>query len=577
MSKQQADQDFDEDKTGPGIQDATVGDFNNLKGLIGAGSLAAKTIPSVIKSAPGLLGNETGAVSLGSSPFTTAVRFGGKIYGGVPGETHGDIMAKLEQQMGRYPDEINAFDDMGFLRDGKFFTRDEARKLAGSGDSKDLRATGQALSQGGVVQDIKDIWAKAQKGPVVEDSNLEGLSNMLKKKDSVEGSSDTAKGYADGGSVSPDQQTKLEMVLNYLKQAAGSPAVQSIADTAVPGSGALLMAGSNPTVQSAVKSAAVPAINVANKALGVDSPIVPPSAAPVAPPSPVAATPAPQASPAAQAPDAGEGPITGDESSGSDDLPLHPKAAEILTNIAGGDSDKLQALLGQLKDQQTRNKWANVLGVIGDTLSNIGQAKSGNAVTGKGEGLAAIQGIGQNTLKDMSSNVQAELANDPNSQTSKWAQSALSNAMNLQPGDPKLATLQKTPAAVILQQMPQLNDAFKLQVQREANSLQQNQANNTNKLGYAQLAEQAKDRAATNQVAQLNAQTQQKKDEGELNANVAKDTSVFNPLHWQAQQNLKSSVAPSTQAHPQDAAAVNWAHTHPTDPRAKQILSANGL
>jgi len=270
---------------------------------------------------------------------------------------------------------------------------------------------------------------------------------------------------------------------------------------------------------------------------------------------------------------------TGNEDTGSDDTPpAAPAATDIMSKLTDNDPSKLQALLGQLKDQQTRGKWAEALAVIGDTLGNVGQAKAGMAPSGF-TSTNLVQGMNKQNQADLTTNVQAELANDPNSQTSKWAQNALATAMNLQPGAPKLAVLSKTPAAVILQQMPQLSEAFKLQVQREANTLQQNQSNASTKLGYAQLAENAKDRAASNDVAKMNAQVTEAKDKGELNANLAKDTSIFNPLHYAAQNNVAkvAGAAPQPAAHPQDAAAVNWAHTHPTDPRAAQILKANGF
>ncbi len=57
----------------------------------------------------------------------------------------------------------------------------------------------------------------------------------------------------------------------------------------------------------------------------------------------------------------------------------------------------------------------------------------------------------------------------------------------------------------------------------------------------------------------------------------------MNPLNWGTISKAKGAINSAisggepTPAHPQDAQAVHWAHTHPNDPRAAQILKANGL
>lgn len=152
--------------------------------------------------------------------------------------------------------------------------------------------------------------------------------------------------------------------------------------------------------------------------------------------------------------------------------PNLPPAADLLSQITNGDNDKMAALLEHLKDQDKRSQWAQVLGVIGDTFGNVGQAKAGQTPSGFTT-QKTLSDMNETSKKSQLDNLTQSIANDPMSSTSKMAQMTLMQSMGIKPGDPRAARIQSMSARAITGIMPQMNDAVKAQIDREKASVEE--------------------------------------------------------------------------------------------------------
>ena len=86
----------------------------------------------------------------------------------------------------------------------------------------------------------------------------------------------------------------------------------------------------------------------------------------------------------------------------------------------------------------------------------------------------------------------------------------------------------------------------------------------------------------TLKTRELNQNAEKSQTENQLNAAKLPVSHWYNPLSWNSDAN-NANAALRTQilggqnnAHPQDAQAITWAKSHPSDPRAAKILKANG-
>lgn len=248
-----------------------------------------------------------------------------------------------------------------------------------------------------------------------------------------------------------------------------------------------------------------------------------------------------------------------------------PDPVQLMQSMVGNDPNQYQQLIQSLQDSDKRDKFADALAIIGDTLGNMGQAKAGQTPAGF-TSLNAVQGLQGQNRQRMMDQLQMKVAADPNSQSSKLAQQTLAQAMNIKPDDPRMQAISQMPAAAIMQQMPPMTDAIKLQLARESNQLAQ-----------AQLQSSIKDREAQLQIAGAQQQTARQVQQGTNAKDLLTGTSSLNPLNWGMQAQAKQTLAggqgqqSAPQPHAQDAVAVNWAHMHPNDPRSRKILEANGL
>jgi len=323
------------------------------------------------------------------------------------------------------------------------------------------------MAEGGQVGDayfsqISDAFKKAMHGPVIEDSNLQGFANLLKQNAGtpsptggtavlngtpeplrpegeaklLNASVGTPKGYADGGAVDDsDYKSKLQAVLQAMgmgAKAAVAPLMPSVAAPTTP-----IPAALNP--------------------VGVSAPITPPPA-PVAAPAPVQS--APVELPKSQIPvNAGKNqPVLNEK----------PKALDLMAQLTNGDSEKMQSLLAHLKDEDKRNKFAQALGIIGDTLGNIGMARAGQHP----EGFTTpqmLQGMHEKSKQAQIENLTQSLAADPKSQTSKMAQMTLMQSMGIGPQDPRAKQIMNMSAQDITKLMPQMTDAVKNNIEKEKN------------------------------------------------------------------------------------------------------------
>lgn len=378
----------------------------------------------------------------------------------------------------------------------------------------------------------------------MEDSTLEGFAKLLKqtREDTppVVSSSDTVKGYDDGGPVTPEDNdnapvdpAKLAAVL----QAMGLPQVSG-GETPVSNFGAPQGAASTvtaPTLPSPpVALPAGPGVISTPGGTPMDTPppapVLPPIAPPAAPtPPPVAAPKAPIAPPQGT-PDAapakpGTGPV-----------------ANMLTTMTGGDSDKLQQVLSQLKDQQTRGQFAKALAIIGDTFGNVGMARAGRDPQGF-KGTALVDQNNKDTQASLVENMKTQLANNPNSQTSKFAQQAAANILGIKPGDPRMAGLAQAPAAVLSAQLPPLADSVKAQLDREAQHIQQQQFEQSKAMQAQQILEQQKDRQAQLAIGQMGANTASEKAKTEAASGALEHLSPLNPMNWSTLAGARNAVS----------------------------------
>lgn len=246
-----------------------------------------------------------------------------------------------------------------------------------------------------------------------------------------------------------------------------------------------------------------------------------PAPVPVASPQPVAQTPAAPVAPPKAQPEMGG----------------KPDPVALMSKLTDNDSDKLNALLGQLKDSDKRGAFAQALGVIGDTLGNVGQARAGMAPSGF-TSTKLLTDQNDTNRGRIGDNIKQQIAADPRSQTSQLAQMSLMQAMNIKPNDPRAKAILAMPAATIVQQVPQLGDSIKLQLERESNALQSQQ-----------LESNIKDRDVQLQIASDTQKVQERKNRGDLAANVAEHTSVFNPAHYAAQKAALSGIDNQTAGH----------------------------
>lgn len=396
----------------------------------------------------------------------------------------------------------------------------------------------------------------------MEDSTLEGLAKLLKQ---VRGSTDTPKGYDDGGPVTPDDQDagtstdgaeqdndqagpsfadKLKAVLAAMTN---SPAAK-IAGVVSNPMGALMSGGTNAILGGAaqaeapvVNKAVIPAVNAMSGASIPQMPTAqtPPPVAAAQPtgvgpaqmdPQIAAQVAAHQQADAAQPKPVAKTPGIPDSSA----APTNPGSgpvANMLNTMTGGDPDKLQQVLGQLKDQQTRGQFAKALAIIGDTFANRGLARAGREPQGF-KGLQAVTENNNATQANLVENMKTQLANDPNSQTSRFAQQAAANILGIKPGDPRMAGLAKAPAAVLSAQLPSLGDSVKPQLEREAQALQAHQFEESKHMQAQQLYQQEQDRKAQRDIAQMGADTAREHEKTETANSAVEHLNPINPWNW---------------------------------------------
>lgn len=311
-------------------------------------------------------------------------------------------------------------------------------------------------------------------------------------------STDTAKGYDDGGPVTPDSSdpgyaAKLEAVLQAMgmgAKAAIAPLMPSINAPTTPVPAALNPTGS---IQAPIPPSPTPSSEDApDLAAGT-----PNSGAPSPAPAPVANVPKPPvAVPATQT----------------------PPAADLLNKITDGDGAKMQALLAQLQDNDKKSKFANALAIIGDTLGNVGNARAG--MTPQGFTSTKLVGdIADANRKKSLDMIGQQLASDPNSQTSQLAQMTLIQSMGLQPNDPRIAKIKTMPAMTITQLVPQMTDAVKNNIEKERNLIQAKQLDQAHKEKQQEIA-----------VSEVNSQREAKTAQTNAANDALKNVGVTNDL-----------------------------------------------
>lgn len=466
----------------------------------------------------------------------------------------------------------------------------------------------------------------------MEDSTLQGFAQLLKAMrgdkgevaqadaiDPVVTSSDTTKGYDNGGVATPAEDDPEDAGTNT--DESGTPIEGPMADGASPHSGvpqdtdyldklaAVMQAmglgaksalntvtggvaslanntasAATPAITNGLAHAAPYAVQAANTMGGLNLPVpAAPVSAPAAPLTQVSPSVTPPTQSVAPAPviaKPASAPVKPDSSAPA--APSSAPVANMLNTMTGGDSEKLQQVLSQLKDQQTRGQFAKALATIGDTFANVGMARAGKEPQGY-KGTEIVDKNNKDTQANLVENIKTQLANDPNSQTSKFAQQAAANILGIKPGDPRMAGLARAPAAVLSSQLPPLGDSVKTQLDREAQTIQQKQFEESKHIQARQILEQQKDRMAQLAISQMGANTAAEKAKTEAASGAVEHLSPLNPLNWGTINAAKNAISSAVggghpaPAHPQDAAAVNWAHMHPNDPRAHKILSVNGL
>ncbi len=177
-----------------------------------------------------------------------------------------------------------------------------------------------------------------------------------------------------------------------------------------------------------------------------------------------------------------------------------PSPIDLVQKLTDNDSDKLTALLQQLQDQNKRNAFSQALGVVADTMGNIGEARAGQ----RPEGFSTpqmIQNMGEKSNQQALENMQQQIAANPQSQTSQAAQMALAQAMGVKQGDPRMANISKMPASSIMQIIPQMTDAVKNNIAKESNYIQAASADAEQQLHQAELSIQAGNLTRENKLA----------------------------------------------------------------------------
>lgn len=272
----------------------------------------------------------------------------------------------------------------------------------------------QHMADGGEVKDdenkdfykqIGDSFRKSMTGPVIEDSTLQGFANMLK------GSTDTAKGYADGGEVDSNDPSTIQAALSALTNSF-NPMAPQLAQGAAN-------VAQNPTQMSPVVNAALGTSfseqpqgaenmgegpNMGNMQNG-SMPPTPPATPPIAPP-------------------------IGQMMQKLNQTP--PTNPGIYQGISADDRAKLmQSLLA--KQSGTGNLVAQGVGGIGDAIANsfghggqnsMGEAR-GIAEKNTEQRIGAVDTQRQQKLQDLQANIAQQEA-DPNSPYSSGMRQFLS-------------------------------------------------------------------------------------------------------------------------------------------------------
>jgi hypothetical protein len=245
---------------------------------------------------------------------------------------------------------------------------------------------------------------------------------------------------------------------------------------------------------------------------GDDSTLTAPAQASQAPEAP-----APQPAPAAPVAQAAPAP-----SPAASKPAGKPDPVQLMQSMVGNDPNQYQQLISSLQDSDKRASFAKALAVIGDTLGNMGNARAGQTPQGF-TSLNAVNGITDQTRQRLIDQLQMKVAADPNSQSSKLAQQSLMQALNIGPNDPRAKSIAQMPAAAIVQQLPALGDSVKLQLQRESNQL-----------AAKQLDASIQNTKAQQEIAQGKEQTERQGQLATAAGDLAKSTSIINPLNSQA-------------------------------------------
>lgn len=539
-------------------------------GIVKSVPKVAEGLADLIGNAPRIVGNEAGSVSLGAPELVNVGKVAGK-----------DIMVP-KPHLDDYLKSINEFEstsggkELDFADHLREMAHDKATTAAfkqafpeenlGNDELYDQvrQAVGKFADDVLQKPEMMSRGGKVSDGPIIEDSTLEGFAKMLKDASGdydMDKSTDTehedkkkavmqAMGYDDGGAVQPQQPSLWDRITS-------SP----LATIANGVSDITSLLGGNPSpavsdlsTSPAVQNYAQKIAPIAQRAGSELTNGAIPAPAPQAPAPQPAPAPAPAPQPTQQA-----------ASAPAPQPSAKPQAMDLLSKLTDNDSDKMNALISNLQDHDKRAAFAQALAVIGDTFGNMGNAKAGQSPEGF-TGLKAVQGITDQDRQRMIDQLQMKLASDPNSQTSRLAQQILMQGMNIQPNDPRAKAIMAMPAQTIMTQMPQLGEMVKVQLGHEANQLAQKQ-----------LESSIADRQAQLEIARENAGVQMAKQQGDLTAGLAKDTSIFNPLHYKA-QNAAAQVAG---INPASAPQANLpvVHTHADYnklPRGARYQNANG-
>ena len=478
--------------------------FAALAGMLGGGAEA-------LKDAPEALSSEAGEVSLGGNapemePLSDKlVRYTKGVMGkGTPNET------KIEMVKGD-PEDIAK---LGYGTDPASIPSHILDKfnIPEEGPPPSIDASDQnspnSFADGGIVSKLKQLLG-TDKTDASQADSIEPV---------VTPSTPTASGYSEGGT--PGHKEKLAKVLKAMGiktyDGGGAPMDDSDALAALLSSG-----GQDPNINAGVNER-LTGPTAAQDQMTMDpqngmhmmdmnapaNPLMPgpaeaaAAAQPANTPPPGLAVPpqahiAPQSTPV-QAPSTQQ-PMTGktmppaepnNPPQSAQPTKKVPSPVELVQKLTDNDSDKLTGLLQSLQDQNKRNAFAQALGVIGDTLGNVGQARAGQTPSGFST-AKNIQEMGEKTNQQSLENMQQQIAANPQSQTSQAAQMTMATAMGIKPGDPRMAQISKMPASSIMQTIPQMTDAVKNNISKESNYIQAASADAEQKLKETELQIQA--------------------------------------------------------------------------------------